>query len=410
MNTEQQDSAKGAQKKALDAVREAKLEADARAAEAEGEKVEEEISSALIVLPEDDDESALVASSPQPSTVSPLFSLSMQLASVEEQERHLVEWDRRRTHFFDWLMSKLKEGVHYGFPPGTNRPGDRTDPKEWTKRRSFYDAGARLMMDLFMLSDHYDYDTEAWKMHGSKQGHVCLKCTLTARATGEIVGVGHGSVEEGENKRHTANSRTKVAKKRARVDSVLVAFPMLTDVFTQDMEDGDPEKLRANVDKHERQGKQASGSKASDQERKRKQRDDAKPWRKEAWSDEQRDAMCRYATDSRLSDDQRAWVQKKLADWREEPAKLNRGWACDAIEALKMKLVNNKYNDPDAPPAHIYLGDDGRCAACGAAVEPEPTPEVDLPEDDGIDLPPSELPEQEAEAPQEEAREPGEEG
>ena len=42
------------------------------------------------------------------------FKSGFQLLPVEQQEVVLAEYSARRTHFRKWLLSQLKEGIHYG--------------------------------------------------------------------------------------------------------------------------------------------------------------------------------------------------------------------------------------------------------------------------------------------------------
>jgi len=65
-----------------------------------------------------------VAVSKMDSTPAPMNVGDMGLLPVEQQKVYLQEYDNRRDFFLEWLLSHLKEGTHYGFPPGCTPPLD----------------------------------------------------------------------------------------------------------------------------------------------------------------------------------------------------------------------------------------------------------------------------------------------
>lgn len=169
-----------------------------------------------------------------------LDSGSMRLALADYQER--------RETFREWLLSQLVEGVHYGYPPGcepkynddgqllqkTKSGWKVADPKQWTPKQSLYKAGADFIVDLMGVLPVYQSDLETWTQCGSPPLLVCYVCRLTAK-DGTIVGEGRGA-HQGKSV-GDANRALKMAKKCSKVDAVLDAYG-LSDLFTQDLEDG----------------------------------------------------------------------------------------------------------------------------------------------------------------------------
>jgi len=178
-------------------------------------------------------EVAIIGNAEASALVAPRSGLGSNLPAVDEQKKIYREYDKRRQCFYAWLMSKLIEGVHYGFPPGC-LPQSGVDPKQWQAKPSLYKAGALLVVDLLQLDPRYSSDLEVWQMLGSPKGTVCIRCDLFHRNGGQL-SVGRGAFESNE-KRMNANARTKMAQKRSLVDSVITGLPVLGDLFTQDLE------------------------------------------------------------------------------------------------------------------------------------------------------------------------------
>jgi len=203
------------------------------------------------------DENALAVS--QMTTIQRPMSLKdgVGLLPVEQQKAILSEYDDRRAFFLKWLFSHLKEGIHYGFPPGCevkyNQSGDAVDykgyrinPAQWIAKPSLYKAGAKLIIDLLRLKPQYSSDMDTWKMMGEPKGVVVRKCTLVNPDTGDIVGEGTGAFKVGE-KTMMENSTVKMADKRADVAAVMNGIPVIGELFTQDIEEKYKERRKGNV-------------------------------------------------------------------------------------------------------------------------------------------------------------------
>lgn len=167
---------------------------------------------------------------------------------VAEQQQHLSAYKERRDFFRDWLLTQLKEGVHYGFPPGCepksevrsdgvyfgnwNRKKNAWDwhhESQWKPKPSLYAAGADFICDLMGVRDDYESDKVAWEQMGSKAGTAVQKCTLISRSSSEIVGHGIGAYHNA----YDANNAVKMAAKCAKVGAVINAYG-LRDLFTQE--------------------------------------------------------------------------------------------------------------------------------------------------------------------------------
>lgn len=167
-------------------------------------------------------------------------------------QRALAEYSQRRTTFREWLRSQLKEGLHFGYPPGCEPKVDDRGyigvwskngtvwypPEQWQPKPSFYLCGADFVVDLMGLRPVYSPDLEGWQMAGSVAGIFVYKCELLSKANGTLVGEGRGSSKVAQ--RRDENGAVKMAMKSAKVSAVLNAYG-LSDLFTQDMEDG-PDK------------------------------------------------------------------------------------------------------------------------------------------------------------------------
>ena len=158
-----------------------------------------------------------------------------ELASVEDQRVGLAEYDARRGFFRQWLLSHLIEGVHYGYPPGCGP--SNADEKQWQSKPSLYKSGALLIVDLLKIKVQYKADADAWLQMGSVPGMAVIRCTLTDHKSGTEMGEGHGIFKVGEKRGMNENSAIKMAEKRGLVNAVINAVPIMSDLFTQDMED-----------------------------------------------------------------------------------------------------------------------------------------------------------------------------
>lgn len=168
-----------------------------------------------------------------------------------------TEYMNRRRQFRDWLRSVLIEGIHFGHPPGCEpkindrgevgiwmKGGIKYFPKEqWQAKPSLYKAGAQFICDLLNLVPACEPDMGAWQQLGNTPGVFAIKCQLfprgKARVPENVTGEGFGVRKVGD-KGGNENNAIKMAEKCAIVDAVLNSFG-LSDLFTQDIEDGDPQ-------------------------------------------------------------------------------------------------------------------------------------------------------------------------
>ena len=191
---------------------------------------------------------------------SPLADLrtSAMSVDVESMQAGLEDYAERRAAFRKWLLAQLKEGVHYGYPPGCEprkddrgwfgvyqkgKDGERGGykyypPEQWTAKPSLYKAGAEFVCDLMGARAEYDPDMDGWKQLGEPKGTFVYRCRLYSKTNGELLGEGRGVRKVGD-KGGNENNAIKMAKKAAHVDSVLSTYG-LSDLFTQDLEEKQP--------------------------------------------------------------------------------------------------------------------------------------------------------------------------
>lgn len=201
----------------------------------------------------------------QPSALATLREYAMS-APVETMMSGLTEFATRRDAFRKWLLAQLKEGIHYGWPPGTEpKWGKLVDGRQvpctekeatgvigksftpmssWTHKKSLYGAGADFVCELLGIRADFASDDTAWKQSGAQAGTYVIECTLTSRATGEVLANGLGMQMSGSE--HLGqNAALKKACKRAKVAAV-IDYLGLRDLFTQDIEDGSDKPLVTN--------------------------------------------------------------------------------------------------------------------------------------------------------------------
>lgn len=181
---------------------------------------------------------------PESRALSDLRGMAMLMPSAQ-MEVALTEYSDRRKTFRDWLLTQLREGIHYGYPPGCE-PRGNVDPKKWTNKPSLYKAGADFMCDLMGVRDEYEADNAAWEQLGRREGTFVFACRLFSRS-GTLIGEGRGAFADGQ-KKMGVNAALKMAKKCAKVDAVINSWG-LSDLFTQDVEDQDStprQRTRAN--------------------------------------------------------------------------------------------------------------------------------------------------------------------
>ncbi len=182
-----------------------------------------------------------------PRPVADLRQGAMSL-SVPEMQTALVEFAARHKNFRDWLLAQLKEGLHYGYPPGCEPEIDERGwfgvksrggvtfypPEQWTAKKSLYAAGADFLCELCGLRDTYEADLAAWEQAGKPEHTFIFICRLLARSDGQIMGEGRGASKTAD-EQTGINGAVKKAQKRAKVAAVLATYG-LRDLFTQDME------------------------------------------------------------------------------------------------------------------------------------------------------------------------------
>jgi hypothetical protein len=185
-------------------------------------------------------------------------TLRQQLMSVPvvQQKEILAEYQERRKSFREWILSNMREGLHYGYPPGCvpklddsgnmlvwNKDKNRNDvvPKEqWQAKPSLYEAGADLLIDLLMYRSEFLAATDIQQQIPELKDRFVIRCTLFDRS-GKKVGEGIGAaVADNLGKRNGQglNLALKLSKKRAKVDAVKNTLG-ISDLFTQDTEDLD---------------------------------------------------------------------------------------------------------------------------------------------------------------------------
>ncbi len=171
----------------------------------------------------------------------------------------LADFDDRRKTFRDWLKSKLVRGVHFGYPPGTEpkyndkgeqivwkrgKGGDKGHwevlPREsWTLKESLYEAGADFICELMGVRMVVNADQDLWTQAGAMPGNLCFRCQIVSKATGEVIGEGHGGAKvQSNSKTDPLNQAIMMGRKRAKVKAVRDAYA-LADLFAQDLEDVD---------------------------------------------------------------------------------------------------------------------------------------------------------------------------
>lgn len=181
----------------------------------------------------------------------------MSLLPVERQAIVLKEYDERRGFFLKWLFSHLKEGIHFGTPPGCemtydsdgnaiDKRGNKIRPSQWLSKPSLYDSGARLIVDLLHIKPTYKNDKDAWEMAGKPSGTIFRTCQLMDQATSIIIGEGTGAYTIGT-KGMDANSTVKMADKRALVAAVRNGVTVIGELFTQDIEEKLAERRKGNI-------------------------------------------------------------------------------------------------------------------------------------------------------------------
>lgn len=185
------------------------------------------------------------------------------LSAAERLAPAITQFVEGRKAFRGWLLSQLEAGVHYGIPPGCEpKLDDNGNLMVWNGRRktmvsigrdqwrskpTLYQAGAQMLCELLGFRPEWHADEVAWRMLGAVSGSYACRCRLIFAGgpfaggkwrIGEVVGEGVGGCEADE-KGHGANTRMKIAEKRAMVAAVVTALS-LADLFTQDLDNMAP--------------------------------------------------------------------------------------------------------------------------------------------------------------------------
>ncbi len=172
----------------------------------------------------------------------------MMSAPVQAQAQMLAEFKERRDYFRDWLLRQLREGLHYGTPPGCEPKRDaagnlKVPPEQWLHKPTLYAAGADFICELMGVRDTYDPDMLSWEQLGKPVMTYVRKCSLWSRKTGELLGEGTGARKTSENE-GSVNDALKMADKSAKIAAVMNTYG-LRDLFVQP-EDKPPPPKNAN--------------------------------------------------------------------------------------------------------------------------------------------------------------------
>jgi len=133
----------------------------------------------------------------------------------------------KRTYFISQVMPKLKENQDYYTIKG---------------KKSLAKGGAEKLASIYNLIAIFEKDKESLDMLGNAKGLIAFVCTLSK--FGVIAGQGRGS-DTLERNSNDPNKALKMTQKRAFVDAV-IRTTGLSDIFTQDIEDMNAEKINAD--------------------------------------------------------------------------------------------------------------------------------------------------------------------
>lgn len=184
---------------------------------------------------------------------------AMMSLPVPEMQAMLAEWKDRRDAFRSWLLPQLKPGIHFGYVPGCaprfdssgnllvwnskKSANDVVPPEQWQAKPSLYKAGAQFLADLMNLVPVFDADLAAWEQLGKPGSTFVFRCRLFPKGAEQraetLLGEGRGCRKVGQ-KGGDENNAIKMAQKAAMCDAILNGYG-LADLFTQDMEDHQPE-------------------------------------------------------------------------------------------------------------------------------------------------------------------------
>jgi len=133
----------------------------------------------------------------------------------------------KRSYFISQVLPKLKENQDYYIIKG---------------KKSLAKGGAEKLASIYNLIATFERDKESLSMLGNEKGLIAFICTLTK--FGVIAGQGRGA-DTIERNGGDANKTLKLTQKRSFVDAV-IRTTGLSDIFTQDIEDMNVEKINNN--------------------------------------------------------------------------------------------------------------------------------------------------------------------
>lgn len=203
----------------------------------------------------------LMLAEPQPAALME-FREGLMSMSKERMEEGLSQyWDSRKA-LREWILSKLTEGLHYGYVPGCepkycDDKGRRCEKQDawgtlgyknalvpltsWAPKPGLYDAGAALIRDLMWVYSKETADMETWEQLGKIPGHIVRKSQLFSRINDKFLGEGTGARLMGQ-KGGDLNNSVKMADKCARVAATITTWS-LQDLFEMvEPNDNEPPK------------------------------------------------------------------------------------------------------------------------------------------------------------------------
>lgn len=159
--------------------------------------------------------------------------------------------ENNRQALLRWIKDNLKEGTDYGriHVVGKNKcpnPYNCQNPKHFSKP-SLWKPGAEKIAAMLGLIPRYEnmhrYEEAAYE--GREIKTIILKCSLYG-PTGTVVAEGMGA-RNIQQDYGDINKSLKMAAKSAFIDAVL-RVGGLSEIFTQDLEDMDPDVIGKEVD------------------------------------------------------------------------------------------------------------------------------------------------------------------
>jgi len=171
------------------------------------------------------------------------------LPTHEQAQVSIQKGADERAAFRKLILEQLDKGKHYGFPHGCEvNLDDNGDiiqfsrgkriivPKEqWQAKPSLYRDGAMKIKDIF-ASIGFSLRPE-FERSMPQAGLYISVCHLVGVDDGKIYGEGQGVFKAGT-KSMDDNGASQMADKRAFVAACRWTYPCVSELFTQDMEDG----------------------------------------------------------------------------------------------------------------------------------------------------------------------------